>query len=60
MPDITAAYLRWAWMRALLARGYWLVTSLYLVLDADPSAFQIVFLGTAQGVVSLVSEALPG
>ena len=42
------------------ARGYWLVTSLYLVIDADLSAFQLVFLGTAQGLTTLVVEVPTG
>jgi MFS transporter, DHA3 family, tetracycline resistance protein len=60
MPDITGIFLRWTWMRAVLHRGYWLVTSIYLVLDADLSPFQLVFLGTAQGIVSLVFEIPTG
>ncbi|MDQ3548429.1 MAG: MFS transporter [Chloroflexota bacterium] len=60
MPDITAVFLRWMGMRAVLHRGYWLVTSLYLVVDAQLSAFQLVFLGTAQGIISLVVEVPAG
>lgn len=60
MPDLTAVFLRWTGMRAVLHRGYWLVASLYLVVDAHLSAFQLVFLGTAQGIVSLVSEVPAG
>jgi MFS family permease len=60
MPDITTVFLRWMGMRAVLHRGYWLVTSLYLVVDAHLSAFQLVFLGTAQGIISLVVEVPAG
>jgi len=60
MPDITVVFLRWMGMRAILHRGYWLVTSLYLVVDADLSAFQLVFLGTAQGIISLLVEVPAG
>lgn len=60
MPNITAIFMRWMWMRAALHRGYWLVTSLYLVVDADLSPFQLVFLGTAQGIISLVAEVPAG
>jgi MFS family permease len=60
MPDVTAVFLRWMGMRAVLHRGYWLVTSLYLVVDAHLSAFQLVFLGTAQGIISLVVEVPAG
>ena len=34
-------------------RGYWIVTSLYLVIEADLSAFQLVFLGTAMELTVL-------
>ncbi|MEZ4520807.1 MAG: MFS transporter [Thermomicrobiales bacterium] len=60
MMDITVPYLRWAWMRAVLHRGYWLITSIYLVLDAGLSPFQLVFLGTAQGIISIIFEVPTG
>lgn len=60
MPDITDVFLRWAATRAFLHRGYWLVASLYLVLDARLSPFQLVFLGTAQGLIALVCEVPAG
>jgi sugar phosphate permease len=56
VPAITATFLRWAWMRAVLHRGYWLVASLYLVLDSGLSPFQPVLIGVAQRIVSLVFE----
>lgn len=58
--DIAALYLRWVWMRAVLHRGWWLVTSLYLVTVAGLSAFELVFLGTAQGITALVFEVPTG
>jgi hypothetical protein len=58
--DVATTFLRWAWMRALSFRGYWLVTSLYLVIDADLSAFQLVFLGTAMELTILISEIPTG
>ncbi|MDQ3855067.1 MAG: MFS transporter, partial [Chloroflexota bacterium] len=60
MPAVTVVFLRWTWTRALLHRGYWLVTSLYLVVNANLSPFQLVFLGTAQGLISLVFEVPAG
>jgi MFS family permease len=60
MLDITAVFLRWMGMRAVLHRGYWLVASLYLIVDAHLSAFQLVFLGIAQGIVSLMVEVPAG
>ncbi len=47
-------------MRAMLHRGYWLVASLYLVVDARLSPAQLVLIGSAQGVVSLVAEVPTG
>jgi len=47
-------------MRAIFHRGYWLVTSLYLVVEADLSAFELVFLGTAQGLTALAFEVPTG
>lgn len=41
-------------------RGWWLVVSLYLVVDADLSPFQLVFLGTAMELTVLVCEVPTG
>ena len=62
MPDrdVAATFLRWTFLRATFHRGYWLVTSLYLVVEADLSAFQLVFLGTAQGLTALLAEVPTG
>lgn len=60
MTDIAVVFVRWMALRAVLHRGYWLVTSLYLVVDAQLSAFQLVFLGTAQGIISFVVEVPAG
>jgi hypothetical protein len=58
MPDrdVATTFLRWTFLRATFHRGYWLVTSLYLVVEADLSAFQLVFLGTAHGLTALLAE----
>jgi hypothetical protein len=58
--DLVAVYLRWIWWRAVLHRGWWLVTSVYLVVDADLSASQLVVIGVAQGAVGLVFEVPAG
>ena len=58
--DIASVFVRWSTARAVLHRGYWLVASLYLVLDADLSPAQLVFLGTAQGLTALVCEVPAG
>lgn len=58
--DVAATFLRWTFMRAVFHRGWWLATSLYLVAVADLSAFQLVFLGTAQNVTALAFELPTG
>ena len=40
--DIATTSSPWAAMRAISFGGCWIVTSLYLVIDADLSAFQLV------------------
>ncbi len=59
-PDVAGIFLRWALARSLCFRGYWLVTSLYLVVVADLSAFQLVFLGTAMELTVLAAEIPTG
>lgn len=44
----------------MLHNGWWLVTSIYLVVDADLSPSQLVLIGVAQGVVALVFEVPAG
>jgi MFS family permease len=58
--DLAAVFLRWIWWRALLHNGWWLVTSVYLVVDAGLSPSQLVLIGVAQGVVSVVFEIPAG
>ena len=62
MPDrdVAGTYIRWTCVRAIFSRGYWLVTSLYLVVDANLSPFQLVFIGTAQGLAALIFEVPTG
>lgn len=60
MPDITGVFWRWAGLRLGLHEGYWLVANLYLVVDARLSAWELVFLGTALGVIALVCEVPAG
>jgi MFS family permease len=59
-PDLVAVFLRWIWWRAVLHNGWWLVTSVYLVVDADLSPSQLVLIGVAQGVIALVFEIPAG
>jgi predicted MFS family arabinose efflux permease len=58
--DVAALYVRWVAVRAALARGWWLVTSLYLVVEAGLTPFQLVFVGTAQGITALAAEIPTG
>ena len=59
-PDLVAAFLRWTWWRALLHRGWWLATSVYLVVDAHLSPSQLVLIGVAQAVTALTFEVPAG
>jgi MFS transporter, DHA3 family, tetracycline resistance protein len=57
---LVGAFTRWIWWRAVLHRGWWLVTSVYLVVDAGLSPSQLVLIGVAQGAVALVFEVPAG
>ncbi|HET6530888.1 MAG TPA: MFS transporter [Actinoplanes sp.] len=57
---MVAVYLRWTGCRAALHRGWWLVTSVYLVLDAGLSPSQLVLVTVAQGAVALTAEVPAG
>jgi len=58
--DFAAAFLRWTFVRAFLARGYWLTTALYLVVVAHLSPFELVMIGTFQAITVVVSEIPAG
>lgn len=47
-------------MRAVLHNGWWLVTSVYLVVDAGLSPAELVLIGSVQGVFALVCEVPAG
>lgn len=47
-------------MRAVLHNGWWLVTSLYLVVNGQLTASQLVYIGVAQGIVSFIFEVPAG
>jgi len=57
---VAATYLRWTFLRAIFHRGWWLATSLYLVVEAGLSPLELVFLGTAQGLTVIVFEIPAG
>src|SRR5215211_5233762 len=52
-------FLRWTYMRAAFHRGYVLVSSLYFVVTAHLSAFQLLVLGAAMAVTMVLSD-VPG
>jgi len=58
--DVARTFLRWTYLRAVCHRGYVLVSSLYFVVDAHLSAFQLVFIGTVVSVTLLVSDVPTG
>jgi MFS family permease len=58
--DPVPAYLRWALVRSALARGWWLVTALYLVLDARLSPTRLILVGVFQALAVLVAEVPAG
>ena len=59
-PDLVAVFLSWTWWRAVLHRGWWLATSVYLVVDARLSPAQLVLIGVAQAVTALTFEVPAG
>jgi predicted MFS family arabinose efflux permease len=58
--DPARTVVEWQAIEAALLRGYWLVTSLYLVVVADLSPFQLVFLGTAMELSVMLTEVPTG
>jgi MFS family permease len=58
--DVAALFLRWTYLRAVFVRGYWTVASLYLVVDAHLSAFQLLLLGTFMGITLVLSDIPTG
>ena len=57
---MVTVFVRWTWMRAVLHNGWWLVTSVYLVVDAGLSPAQLVLIGSVQSVFALVCEVPAG
>lgn len=58
--SLTTAYLRWAFLRAALARGWWLTTAVYLVTVAELSPAQLVLIGVFQGLTVVLAEVPAG
>jgi MFS family permease len=57
---VVTVFIRWTWMRAVLHNGWWLVTSVYLVVDAGLSPAQLVLIGSVQSAFALVCEVPAG
>jgi MFS family permease len=53
-------FIRWTWMRGVLHNGWWLVTSVYLVVDAGLSPAELVLIGSVQSAFALVFEVPAG
>jgi MFS family permease len=58
--DVAAVFLRWTGLRAALHRGYVLTSSLYFVVDAGLSAWQLLLLGTVVAGTLLVADVPAG
>ncbi len=58
--DVASLYIRWTGTRAIFHRGWWLVTSLYLVVDAGLSPIELILVGTAQQLTAIAFEVPTG
>lgn len=58
--QLIRTFVRWGSLRAAFHGGWWTVTALYLVVVAQLSPFELIILGTAQGVVTLAAEIPTG
>lgn len=58
--DVARTYIGWTFARAIFHRGWWLVTSLYLVVDAGLSPLELVLVGTAQQLTAITFEIPTG
>jgi MFS family permease len=57
---VVTAFLRWALVRAALARGWWLCTAVYLVVQAGLSSTQLILIGVFQGLTVVAAEVPAG
>jgi MFS family permease len=60
LRSLDAVYLRWIWWRALLHNGWWLITAVYLVVDAGLTPSELVLISAGQGLAALVFEIPAG
>lgn len=59
-PGLVRLFLGWNFTRAILHNGWWLLASLYMVIDAGLSASQLLLIAGAQGVASVIFEVPAG
>jgi MFS family permease len=57
---LVTLFLGWVGVRAVLHNGWWLVTSYYMVVDAQLSPAQLLVIAAAQGVASMIFEVPAG
>ena len=58
--SIATLYASWFFLRSFFHRGWWLVASLYFVIEAELTPFQLVFVGTAQALTVILAEVPAG
>ena len=59
-PDVAATFLRWSTSRAVFHRGWWLLTSLYLVVEAGLSASELLVYGAVLALTTVIAEVPTG
>jgi MFS family permease len=57
---LVALFLGWVGVRAVLHNGWWLVTSYYMVVDAQLTPAQLLVIAAAQGIASMIFEVPAG
>jgi MFS family permease len=57
---LVTLFLGWVGVRAVLHNGWWLVTSFYMVVDAQLSPAQLLVIAAAQGIASMIFEVPAG
>jgi len=58
--DVATTFIWWSSIHAVFHRGWWLVTSLYLVVDAELSAAQLLVYGAVLALTTVVAEIPTG
>ncbi len=57
---VAALFVGWTGLRAVLHNGWWLVVSLYMVVDAGLTSSQLLAIAAAQGIAALTFEIPAG